>query len=208
MTIRYSLAEIEAQCRKAARGAGCPWGIAEEAGKAARWLAAYGLPGPEALAALLEEPRGCACAGCDSKAAPHCALSLGTSLGDRAHRIIAGGGITLNEVARPLLLLPHIGRIAEASGQTLSLEWEGFRALAMPEGIALHRAESLNPPLVALVNCALCDAEPVLIRPGIGSRIVEPAAWERLGTLAHRTYVPASEASRAAGAGAGLTDND
>lgn len=33
-------------------------------------------------------------------------------------------------------------------------------------------------------------------------------AWERLQALAHKSYVPASEASRIAGAGAGLTDND
>jgi hypothetical protein len=32
--------------------------------------------------------------------------------------------------------------------------------------------------------------------------------WEALSAFAHRTYVPASEASRLKGAGAGLTDND
>jgi hypothetical protein len=32
--------------------------------------------------------------------------------------------------------------------------------------------------------------------------------WEALGRFAHRTYVPATEASRLKGAGAGLTDND
>ena len=37
---------------------------------------------------------------------------------------------------------------------------------------------------------------------------VAPDVWDRLQTLAHKSYVPASEASRLAGAGAGLTDND
>lgn len=37
---------------------------------------------------------------------------------------------------------------------------------------------------------------------------VVPDVWDRLQTLAHKSYVPASEASRLAGAGAGLTDND
>jgi len=32
--------------------------------------------------------------------------------------------------------------------------------------------------------------------------------WSEIGALAARTYVPASEQSRLAGAGAGLTDND
>ena len=47
----WSLNEIETLSRKAARGAGLSWGLAEEAGKATRWLAAAGLPGPQVLAA-------------------------------------------------------------------------------------------------------------------------------------------------------------
>jgi len=44
-----SLSEIDALARKAARGAGYSWGIAEEVGKSARWLSAYGFKGPEVL---------------------------------------------------------------------------------------------------------------------------------------------------------------
>ena len=49
----YSLSEIDAQCKKATRGAGFEWGHAEEAGKAARWLAKHELPGAALLAAYL-----------------------------------------------------------------------------------------------------------------------------------------------------------
>lgn len=37
---------------------------------------------------------------------------------------------------------------------------------------------------------------------------VDPKLWERLQAHAARTYVPATEASRLKGAGAGLSDND
>jgi len=37
---------------------------------------------------------------------------------------------------------------------------------------------------------------------------MSPTLWAHLNKLAAKTYVPASEASRIAGAGAGLTDND
>ena len=37
---------------------------------------------------------------------------------------------------------------------------------------------------------------------------VEVGIWTKLSSLAHKSYVPASEASRLSGAGAGLTDND
>lgn len=204
---RYALAEIDAQCRKAARGAGCPWGLAEEAGKAARWLSTYGLPGAEALAELLGEPRNCRCAGGDGTG-PQCALPLGAMLCDRAEAIARKGGFTAQNVARPLLLLPQIGRAAEALRRSYALEWDGFRFVTMPEGIAIHRAENLNPVSVAEITCVPSEAEPILIRPGIGSRIVEPIAWAMLERLAHKTYVPATAASRSAGAGAGLTDND
>ena len=49
MSYNLTLAEVESYLRKSAQAVGLDWGIAEEAGKAARWLAAYGLPGPECM---------------------------------------------------------------------------------------------------------------------------------------------------------------
>ena len=45
----YSLGEIEAQCKKAAKGVGLSWGVAEEAGLIARHLSELNLPGPDAI---------------------------------------------------------------------------------------------------------------------------------------------------------------
>ena len=45
----YSLGEIEAQCKKAAKGVGLSWGVAEEAGLIARHLSELHLPGPDAI---------------------------------------------------------------------------------------------------------------------------------------------------------------
>lgn len=42
----------------------------------------------------------------------------------------------------------------------------------------------------------------------LGAREVGQPLWQALEIWAARTYVPATEASRLAGAGAGLTDND
>lgn len=44
--------------------------------------------------------------------------------------------------------------------------------------------------------------------PAARSVTVSDLLWGQLSTLAAKTYVPATEASRLAGAGAGLTDND
>ena len=51
----YSLNEIEALSKKAARGAGLSWGMSEEAAKATRWLVSHGLPAARLLADLLNQ---------------------------------------------------------------------------------------------------------------------------------------------------------
>lgn len=50
----YSLNEMEATTKRATRGAGYPWGLAEDAAKAARWLCAQGLDGSAEMAQVLE----------------------------------------------------------------------------------------------------------------------------------------------------------
>ena len=47
--MNYSLNAVESTAKRAARGAGYPWGLAEEAGKATRWLSHQGLEGCGAL---------------------------------------------------------------------------------------------------------------------------------------------------------------
>lgn len=91
---RWSLAEIDAQCRKAARGLGCPWGMAEEAGKAARQLAAHGLPGPEALATMLGARTACCCTS-----GARCDLRIGVEAADQGTRPGEGASILTRAIA-------------------------------------------------------------------------------------------------------------
>jgi len=57
---------------------------------------------------------------------------------------------------------------------------------------------------------ALCAARGggTQLEPAIGPQTVSETHWAQLAALAAMTYVPATEASRASGAGAGLSDND
>ena len=209
VTVRYSLAEIDALCRKAARGAGCPWGLAEEAGKAARWLAARGLPGPEALAALLAGARNCPCAGVpagDAPSRPECALRLGSSLSDRADRI-TGGEVVSVDVAQPLLVLAQLGRAATATNAGFRLEWAGVQVLCGLEGPAIDTGGELLAERATL-RCEPSDPGVSSLAADCRSRPVDAEAWTALERLAARTYAPATDASRLAGAGAGLVDND
>ncbi|MEL6766031.1 MAG: DUF3726 domain-containing protein [Pseudomonadota bacterium] len=198
---RYSLSEIDAQCRKAARGAGCAFGLAEEAGKAARWLSQYGLPGAEAVSALLSAERQCACGG---GAGPACALRFGASCADRV-RMFADGEQVTAEVAQPLVVVGILGRAAAAARRRVALEWSGVRALCGPEGLAVDGAGGLLSEN-ACVRIAV-GTPAFLGRPASpAGRWVEAEAWERLEAYAARTYAPATEASRRLGAGAAESD--
>jgi hypothetical protein len=72
--------------------------------------------------------------------------------------------------------------------------------------------QSVPPPagLVPAVYDALSAARGLGgdVAPVTGAQDMNDAVWGALSDLAMRTYVPSSDASRTAGAGAGLTDND
>jgi len=211
MTVsRLSLSEIEALCRKAARGSGCPWGMAEEAGKVARWLAAHGLPGPEALAALLSAPRSCRCSG--NEATPDCALARGAELSDEAAAVLEHGGRDFGTVAQPLLMLAQAGQAASALGVALTLEWSGFRATCSPYGLSLEQAASRDTAIAADVACRVGPVPaqvPAMSRAAEArARPVADAALAMLEALASKTYAPASDASRTRGAGATNLDQE
>src|SRR3954463_11235493 len=108
----WSLNEIEAEVKKAVRGAGLAWGLAEEGAKAARWLASRAIdPMPAVLDVLDRHARGnkISCAitltkdGHGNAPAPLCPITFGASLCDYA-RIIAVGTMA-GPVARPLLVI-------------------------------------------------------------------------------------------------------
>ena len=163
--MNLSLGELEALCLKAARGAGHSWGMAQEAGRAVRWLEARGLEGAMALADLLETTDG-------AIGGKNCALTQGARLSDQqpvAHQEI--------DVVSPLLLRPFLAGHAELK--------------KVGSVMQVHPA---SPP----------DLPSVQSRAEIGADL-----YARLNRFAQRTYAPATEASRLAGAGTGgLTDND
>lgn len=218
-----SLNEIESLCKKAARGAGLSWGLAEEAGKAARWLSAHGLDGPGVLAQQLQENDGCAYAQLapDVRAEPWqgpghalCPLIAGATLSDHAQRLRHNGHIELRHVAHPQLLLPFASSIARQLGLWLELSWEACRLRFAPSGeVWLIQAQNLGAASTAQVRCAGVHPTESLAEPharALAGRIPElgDTPQHDLDQLAARTYVPASEASRLLGAGAGLSDNN
>jgi len=216
----WSLNEIESLARKAARGAGLSWGLAEEAGKATRWLTAAGLPGPQALANLLTRNDGAEydvlCpveareAHWSAKGGTLCPLIAGAALSDRAETLAAGDEMTLGQTASPMLLLPYLAAAARLTGRGLRVSW-GELTVTLDADMRVQpaNANSLHAPLADSVRIECTDTRlPDMAPPTKGRGQMPPDVQNRLNTFAQRTYAPATEASRLAGAGAGLTDND
>ncbi len=215
--------EVESLARKAVRGAGYDWGLAEEAGKATRWTCAAGWPGATALAHLLDHTKDMSKAELGpasltgtwvAKQGVLCPITTGASLCDLASDWADGRIAEIGPVMQPMLLIPYLVWAADRTGAALSLRLEGLR---------LTRAEGetyLHDPDIAR-QAAQADwvrVEPAGVPPvkaDLGARLNRAYRAElsretvtTLNRLAKRTYAPETESSRLGGAGAGLSDND
>jgi len=214
----FSLNEIEAMGKRAARGAGLPWGLAEEAGKAARWLTARGLPGPEQLAEILTRNDG---KNYDELApvsaegiwqAPSgrlCPLAAGAALCDRAAEIAGGQEIEFGPTAQPLLLAPYAAGAAKLAGAAVELSWAGTVLVFTPDGVSIEgERAAMTSRSADSVRCRRAENAEVASPASATGRMVDAETWSRLNAFAQRTFAPATEASRLVGAGAGLVDSD
>ena len=208
--VQLSCNEVEALCLKAARGAGLSWGLAEEAGLAARWLYSRGIDGPGALLAHLDRvgERSSQIVLVDGELRAEdkgllCPIAVGVALSD----FVAAGRdcVRAERVVRPLLVLPFVHQIARVSIGPVSLYWPGGRVLVSAAG-------EIAGDLAALVAA---DMSEVAIAPVTG--VFQPTSdpngvaatatdtLTRLDAYAMLTTVPASAASRT---DAGSADGD
>jgi len=161
----YSLSEIDALARKASRGAGYSWGIAEEVGKAVRWLSAYNLSGPEILAKHLElvadkqqyfmpnlkeseseekifENYKFKSDVSESNISKNtelqlCSLYCGTLINDLGHHLKANQTLSFKNMMSPLLALPSAARTAEAYDISISFISSDTIIICNPNGIEI-----------------------------------------------------------------------
>jgi hypothetical protein len=209
----WSLNEIEAEVKKAVRGAGLPWGLAEEGAKAARWLAARAIDPMPAVIDVLDRHAGNRISSAITLTdrqwnapAPLCPITFGATLCDHARAVIMGG-TTAGPVARPLLLIPFAARAARLLGRTIRLTIDGEELLLSARGEP--GSLPVDPRDAAAFHCVATDDAAMGTQRVIAADVaIAPDQWARLQAYAGRTYVPANERSRREGAGAGSIDND
>jgi len=203
--------------RKAAQAVGLGWGLSEEAGKAARWLSAFGLPGAEIMLAHLQQLD----TGEYVRYQPSnlidvwqasgeflCPVITGAALADRSSQMLTGTKFRLGTVAYPILLAAIIGQAARYHRTTFTTSWAGVSINCYENGIRIEgNHDDLLVARAESVTCLQSKNKNPQSLPSTLACDIDSDAWLAIDKLAFNTYAPATAESRA-GAGAGLTDND
>lgn len=208
-----SLNEIEALARKAARGGGMSWGLAEEAGKAVRWLSDNGFLGPWLLSELLRQNDGKLYSDLALQQEKEgisrarngllCPIIAGALICDQADDLKDGTQLRLGNVAVPLLLAPFACEAARSAGVSVALEWGG---VTLSLGDSTPRMKGEEAVLLVAETGIVTLSRTIGQADGAvrlcSDRDVTRETMRTLESYAHRTYAPATAESRA-GAGAG-----
>ena len=185
-----SLGEVDAMLRKAARGAGWPWGHAEELGASARALCGSGLPGVALGAALLN-------AAADDT---HCPIRFAARCGD-ARQLPP----TDTALCCPLLAMPLLATVFCSETRALQARWGSHAVTVDVHGhTQLKASDSHNGIDLVAIGLTLVPAtQPRNHTPVECGVNVRDSDWQALDAHAQHSYVPASEQSRQ---GAGPAD--
>ena len=212
----YSLNELESLLRKAAAGSGFPAGHADAIAAAGIWLARRRFPACQvverALTGGFRPPNP---AEADNKTWFHDASAAIDGLAAidllLAQSQSEPEPVILEALNVPTLLLGLCGDAADQHRSAFTLARANTTITVAPDADLKpeHWPFGANGDLCILRT----SPAPAITAPHLATRYhpidnAAALAWDALMQLAHNTYVPASEHSRLAGAGAGLTDND
>ena len=209
----YSLGEIEAQCKKAAKGVGLSWGLAEECGMIGRHLSELGLPGPDAIYANLKfiDEHGWDGSlihdgSLEQTGKPKTGLLLGVFLLDRLLDVVEKKVQIKDLVLGPLAIVGALLRLQNEL-YYFSVSWDNCQITMNEDGFNVS-GENVNPEGVESLSLSILRSseKACYIKRSTKRRIIE--SWDFLAKMAHRTYVPESPMSRLLGAGAGENENE
>tara|TARA_A100001011_G_scaffold255254_1_gene263516 strand:+ start:364 stop:996 length:633 start_codon:yes stop_codon:yes gene_type:complete len=209
----YSLGEIEAQCKKASKGVGLSWGLAEEAGLIARHLSEFNLPGSDTVYINLKfiEDNGWEDNLIDIKfieqiGKPISGLLLGVMLLDQLSNIADYRTSFEVPVIGPLAVVGALLRL-QNERYFFSLSWENCQITMDDDGFSVL-GKNLNPKIVRRFVISICTSSKKPVFDKEKNKRVQIKSWQLLTKMAHKTYVPESATSRLRGAGAGENENE
>ena len=201
-----TLSEIDTTSKRAARGAGFSWGIAEEVGKNMRLLELFGLPGIKNLNQFLKDYKEKQFQKVtlisdtnNTNKYPFCPITLGVNFIDQVNLLDKKTNIQISNVAFPLLFLPFVSRASEMIGKRIFLKIEEKEFL-------LNLNQSIYSNYLKNEILEVCNTINISFLENSNS--FNENEWKELYKLSEDTFVEETESLKKSGAGAGLTDND
>ncbi len=201
-----TLSEIDTTSKRAAKGAGFSWGIAEEVGKNMRLLELYGLPGIKNLNKFLKDYKEkqfqkitLISENNNASKYPFCPIILGTNFIDQVSLLDKKNNIQISNVAFPILFLPFVSRASEIIGKRIFLKIEEKEFLLnLNQSIYSNYLKNEVLEICNKVNITFID----------NNNSFNENEWKELYKLSEDTFVEETESLKNSAAGAGLTDND
>ena len=200
-----SLSEIDTIVKRASKGVGYSWGIAEEVGKNIKLLETYGLSGLKNLNDYFNSLKSkkfqqlTHISTENQSKIPYCPIIAGTSFLDQIDELKDLVNIKIENMSYPILFLPFLSRASEIVGKKISLK--------IDEKIFLL---NFNQNIYSnyFANEILKHADLIQISFIKNSNTFDQNEWDNLYKLSTNTFVEETDELKKSAAGAGLTDND
>ena len=201
-----TLSEIDTTSKRAARGAGFSWGIAEEVGKNMRLIELFGLPGVKNLNKFLKDYKENEFKKItlisdtnNAHKVPFCPIILGTNFIDQINLLDQKINIQISNVAFPILFLPFVSRASEIIGKRIFLKIDEKEFL-------LNFNQSIYSNYLSSEVVEKADVIKIQFLENKNNFSEED--WKELTKLSENTFVEETDELKQKTAGAGLTDND
>ena len=200
-----SFSEIDTTAKRATKGVGFDWGVAEEVGKNIRLLEMFGLPGLKNLNQYFKnikqkEFKNLTLISKENiSKIPYCPIIAGTSFLDQINSANEQKEIKIENMGFPILLLPFLSRASEVIGKRIFLSIDDKDFLLnfnqsiysnYFSGDILEKGRSIKIKFLENIN-SFTEKD-----------------WQELYKLSENTFVEDTEELKKSAAGAGLTDND
>ena len=200
-----SFSEIDTTAKRATKGVGFAWGVAEEVGKNIRLLEMFGLPGLKNLNQYFkkikqEEFKNLTLILKENiSKKPYCPIIAGTSFLDQINSANELDEIKIENMGFPILFLPFLSRASEVIGKRIFVTIDNKDFLLnfnqsiysnYFSGDILEKGNSIKIKFLENIN-SFTEKD-----------------WQELYKLSENTFVEETEELKKSAAGAGLTDND
>lgn len=207
----FAFNELESLLKKAAIGAGFSVGHAMAIASAGVWLGRRGFPACDIVyRAISDGPRESVMRTVDGDMVFEAArVGIdGVAAIDLLLAGVARDVVTLEGLDEPELLVGLAGVAASAHEVGFVVATE-MNEVVLGGGTALANVNLASGDAVVLrLRRDLSGDDGAVLATRYDPAEKADGSWSHIEQLAQKTYVPASDASRLSGAGAGLTDND